>query len=427
MAAVKQPGDWIADRFQIFEVHEGGMGVVYVVNDHMGAPGRQIMALKTLRDDLLRHRSRRSRFATECRLWVQLGHHPNIVQAHAVEILENRPYVILELIQGGDLDRWIGSPRLDLVQSLRFGVQFCQGLEHAVRSGLHCHRDIKPANLMIGDGNTLKITDFGLARISDEMVSSRRTLPDGSIPLAEPTVHRAISWSDPLDRLGPSSPDNASVSVAVSSSSSAARPALRRARQTAVEPDSASLSSIPLATPKNAQRPGLGSTIDWETPGPAQTDDGEIGLAARGADGGVTDVNATADANSSRPATYDPRLTQSDARIGTRLYMAPEQVRDPRSVDSRADIYSFGVVLFEMIAGERPFKGKSPELIERQHARYAPPSLIPSIPHRYRKVAAAIDAIVQRCLKKDPADRYPKVADLRKALLRALSLVGARP
>jgi len=112
MVGVRSVGDWIGDRFEIFDVHEGGMSLVYVVHDHLGKSGRPVVALKTLKDELLGHKIRRSRFATECRLWVQLGQHPNIVQAYAVEIIEGKPYVVLELVQGGDLVRWIGSPRL---------------------------------------------------------------------------------------------------------------------------------------------------------------------------------------------------------------------------------------------------------------------------------------------------------------------------
>ena len=69
-------GDWIGSRFQIFDVHEGGMSLVYVVNDQTNGPGPKVVALKTLRSELLRSRVRVSRFATECRLWVQLGEHP---------------------------------------------------------------------------------------------------------------------------------------------------------------------------------------------------------------------------------------------------------------------------------------------------------------------------------------------------------------
>ena len=125
-------GDWIGDRFEIFDVHEGGMSLVYVVHDHLGKSGRTVVALKTLKDDLLGHRIRRSRFATECRLWVQVGQHPNIVQAYAVEIIEGRPYVVLELVQGGDLVRWIGSPGLTLFSHSGSGpVLSGDGARHA--------------------------------------------------------------------------------------------------------------------------------------------------------------------------------------------------------------------------------------------------------------------------------------------------------
>src|SRR5262249_46365430 len=149
MPGVISVGDWIGLRFQVFDVHEGGMSLVYVVNDHLGGPGPKVVALKTLRDDLLRSRTRVSRFAAECRLWAQLGKHPNIVRAYSVEIIDGRPYVVLELVPGGDLNRWIGTARLDLPRALRFGFQFCVGLEHALRQGLHCHRDIKPGNLLV--------------------------------------------------------------------------------------------------------------------------------------------------------------------------------------------------------------------------------------------------------------------------------------
>ena len=124
--------------------------------------------------------------------------------------------------------------------------------------------------------------------------------------------------------------------------------------------------------------------------------------------------------------TFDPRLTRAGARLGTGAYMAPEQFRDPGSVDARADIYAFGVVLFEMITGRLPFKGKSLESLDRQHANAEPPSVIASIPHRYARVAGDVDQIVQRCLKKDPTDRYRAMSDLRKAMLRVLTRMGVK-
>src|SRR5215210_3119321 len=170
MADKRQVGDWIANRFEIFDIHVGGMGIVYVVYDHQGESGHRVLALKTLRDEFLLDPRQVARFISECHTWIKLERHPYIVQAYSIQVI------------GGDLRRWIGTSRLDLPQALRFGVQFCLGMEHAVHKGLHCHRDIKPENLLITEGGTLKITDFGLAKVRDEEVMAG---PGGPIPIDE--------------------------------------------------------------------------------------------------------------------------------------------------------------------------------------------------------------------------------------------------
>jgi serine/threonine protein kinase len=403
MVGVRRVGDWIGDRFEIFDIHEGGMSLVYVVHDHLGKSGRTVVALKTLKDELLGHRIRRSRFATECRLWVQLGQHPNIVQAHAVEIIEGKPFVVLELVQGGDLIRWIGSPRLDLVQSLRFGVQFCQGMEHATRQGLSCHRDIKPGNLLITEDIVLKITDFGLARICEEMVAVRPELPDGTIPLAAaPRAPQRIIFTDPRDQevrpIGFANPDPAR----------AARPPAQKSAGVPAAGAGAGPGSAPKA-------PG--------SPIPAQKND--LAGVAKPTPTTMEKEKSTSE-HVSLGETADPRLTRSGARLGTGAYMSPEQFRDPGSVDFRADIYAFGVVLFEMITGKLPFLGKSLDMLDRQHSRYEPPSIIPSIPRSHARVASSVDQLVQRCLKKDPAHRFQTMPELRKAMLAILSRITAK-
>ena len=397
-------GDWIGGRFQVFDVHEGGMSLVYVVNDQMNGPGPKVVALKTLRRELLRSRIRVSRFAAECRLWVQLGEHPNIVRAHSVEIIDGRPYVVLELIQGGDLNRWIGTPRLDLGQAIRFGYQFCLGMEHALRQGLHCHRDIKPGNLLVTEDGTLKITDFGLARVSEEMLAVRPELPDGSIPLAEPAAPQPIIWTDPRDweSRGPASQIKSGAAVIPPEArSNGHRPNTTGSRMPAGPSQPQAFSSSDLAAPEQNPPRNI-------HPHP------------------LTTVEKETSEYVSPIETFDPRLTRTGARLGTGAYMAPEQFRDPRSVDVRADLYAFGVVLFEMITGGLPFKGRSLDDLGHQHSLHKPPSIVSSVHPRHAKLAKRIDEVVQRCLRKEPAERFRSVGELRQTLKQILAQLPRR-
>jgi serine/threonine protein kinase len=403
MVGAYSVGDWIGGRFQVFDVHEGGMSLVYVVNDQMNGPGPKVVALKTLRSELLRSRIRVSRFAAECRLWVQLGEHPNIVRAHSVEIIDRRPYVVLELIQGGDLNRWIAMPKRELAQAIWFACQFCLGMEHALRQGLHCHRDIKPGNLLVTEDGTLKITDFGLARVSEEMVAVRHELPDGSIPLAESDAPQPIIWTDPRDGLprGKASATKAVTAMIDTTRSACHHPNTKGSRGRIA-----------------GHQPVTSSTFELAFRG----QDSPGGASANS----MTTVEKEASGYGSALETLDPRLTRTGARLGTGAYMAPEQFRDPRLADVRADIYAFGVVLFEMITGELPFKGRSLDDLGQQHSLHKPPSIISSVHPRHAKLAKRIDDVVQRCLKKDPRDRFHSVGQLRQALKQILAQFSRR-
>jgi serine/threonine protein kinase len=400
MVGAYSVGDWIGGRFQVFDVHEGGMSLVYVVNDQMGGSGPQVVALKTPRNELLHSRILVSRFAAECRLWVQLGEHPNIVRAYSVEIIDGRPYVALELVQGGELSRWIGTPRLDLTRALRFGYQFCLGMEHALRQGLQCHRDIKPGNLLVTEDGTLKITDFGLARVSEEIVAVRAELPDGSIPLSENATAQTIIWTDPRDR---NEPAPASVKLAN----------VQKERSAAGLTDLLPIGKGDLATSRTAKTPDFscsGMAIPLQDLARDARDPHAMTTVARETNESISLVE-----------TSDPRLTRTGVRLGTGPYMAPEQFRDPRSVDVRADLYAFGVVLFEMITGGLPFKGQSIDALSHQHSQHKPPSIVSSVSSRHAKLAKRIDEIVQRCLMKDPVQRYSSVAELRHAFKQVLT------
>jgi serine/threonine protein kinase len=111
----------------------------------------------------------------------------------------------------------------------------------------------------------------------------------------------------------------------------------------------------------------------------------------------------------------------STEAIGTPGYMAPEQINDPETVDIRADIYSVGVVMFELLMGRRPYEGTVNEIFA-QHLQKAPPLVVrPDLP---APEVQAANAIIQHCLEKNPANRYQHPNELTQAITAAMQ---ARP
>ncbi len=101
-------------------------------------------------------------------------------------------------------------------------------------------------------------------------------------------------------------------------------------------------------------------------------------------------------------------LTRTAALVGSPVYMAPEQLESSKDVDSRADIWSLGVVFYELLSGKQPFGGDTlPQLCVsiREHEAPSLVGLRPDVP-------AELDRVVQRCLAKRRQDRYPSVAEL---------------
>jgi serine/threonine-protein kinase len=115
-------------------------------------------------------------------------------------------------------------------------------------------------------------------------------------------------------------------------------------------------------------------------------------------------------------SSADEELTQTGSVMGTATYFSPEQAQG-LAVDARADLYSLGVVLYEMVTGRPPFSGDSPLAIAYKHVQDPPPrpsTLVPDIP-------AGLEAIIMKLLQKQPDNRYASAQDLRSDLNRFLS------
>jgi len=295
--------NWIQRRYAIENILYGGMGIVFIVLE------KRInykFAVKTFQDKYWKSIASVERFKREGVLWTNLEKHPNIVQAHWVEINSGQPFVFLEYVPFGSLVDLINREHLlDVERALRFAINFCWGMNHAVKIVPNfVHRDIKPSNCLIGEDDTLKISDFGLAK--------------------------SIPYNFEIERN------------------------------------------------KNDR--------DFKQSNIYQTN----------IKGGV---------------------------FGTIPYMAPELFVNPNSESIRSDIYSFGMVLFEMFAGELCFSFEDIGQWVDAHIRIQPKDL-----RSVRKdVPQKISEIVFKCLSKNPNDRFNNFLEIETLLQNIYkSITGSR-
>jgi predicted Ser/Thr protein kinase len=160
------PGTIIAERYRIVALlGKGGMGEVYRADDlKLG----QSVALKFLAADLAKDPGRRERFHNEVRIARQVAH-PNVCRVYDIGEMEGHTYLSMEYVDGEDLSsllRRIG--RVPPDKALEIARQMCAGLAAAHERGI-LHHDLKPANVMLDGRGRVRITDFGLAALADDI------------------------------------------------------------------------------------------------------------------------------------------------------------------------------------------------------------------------------------------------------------------
>ncbi len=294
-AEVSRPaevGETIGKYRIVEELGAGGMGIVYAAED---TELRRKVALKLLARTDVQHAGRLRRFRREARALARLSH-PNIVTIHSVEHADDRYFLTTELVAGRPLADLISAGGLAPDRFFAIALPLSRGLAAAHEQGV-THRDLKPANVMVGDGDAVKILDFGLAKL-------RRGEAEGE-----------------------------------------------------------------------------------ETPGPSAMLTPPTGIV-----------------------------------MGTMPYMSPEQV-EGRPLDPRSDIFSIGVMLYELAAGSRPFEAESSAALTSAILTQEPASLAglrPDLPPR-------LDRIIRRCLAKDPENRYQRAESLSRDLARLQAAIRLHP
>ncbi len=157
-------GRMLDNRYEILEIiGSGGMAVVYKARCHRL---NRLVAVKILKDENLEDEDFCRRFHAESQAVAMLSH-PNIVSVYDVSSTEDQDYIVMELIDGITLKQYMEKKGvLNWRETVHFATHIARALEHAHSRGL-VHRDIKPHNVMVLKNGSVKVADFGIARMME--------------------------------------------------------------------------------------------------------------------------------------------------------------------------------------------------------------------------------------------------------------------
>lgn len=369
-AAPLSPGMLLGDHYRVIRViDEGGMGLVYEVE--RTTDNRRLAAkVLTMGPDIAAIR----RFAREAQILARL-HHPNLISIADIDATSGGVlYIVMELVNGSSLRQL--RPRFG---ELRFGLSVLRQIALAL-SELHAqgviHRDLKPENVLVmqqapDELPFVKLADFGISIFRDEA---------RSIPAAP--EH---------------SPQEAADPGAGAAAGKAASGDARGAEEAA------------------AALHGGDEGEDEASLGRANTEP-EGRASAATAESARAELTRTDPADGA--ASGDDRLrTQTGVIIGTPLYMAPELARGSRDAQPASDVFSLGVVAYELLTGKMPFD--QPPIVTRAIQREVGTSPLldqcPGLP-------GPLAEIFERCLATEPS-RRPTAQEI--ALLVTATLEAA--
>src|SRR5215471_6196391 len=356
---------------------KGGMGAVYLAT-HLGTD--RYVALKLIVPQFMQNEEFVERFKREARAAGRLRH-PHVVDVtdfgFSGEGAERVAYLVMEYLDGCTLsDVLHEESRLPLYWVVDILEQVCSAVHEAHQQGI-VHRDLKPDNIWLEPnglgGYRVKVLDFGIAKLGEAAPADLEFIPPAHLDEETATLIRS---SQPLQ-----------ATAAAGS---------REVRPTIAAPI------------ENAEAATL---IQPAGPEEASPDNGDQATRMfQRARATVAEARATAIPIAAGSA--DTGLTRVGAILGTPLYMSPEQCRGLH-LDARSDIYSLGVIAYQMLTGATPFTGETTNII-RAHKESQPTP----VRQLNKKVPQRVERVVMWALEKDPAAR-PQTAVALAGSMRA--------
>ena len=363
-------GQVLDDKYRLEQLlGQGGMGAVYLAT-HLGT--ERYVALKLISPQFMRNNEFVERFKREARAAGRLRH-PNVVDVTDfgfARVQEGQvAYLVMEYLDGCTLgDVLAEEQRLPLEWVADIMEQVCSAVHEAHQQGI-IHRDLKPDNIWLEPnrlgGYRVKVLDFGIAKLN----------PTAEAPAEENAASTII--------------DNVSQLRAAATSEAAA---------TDLEVNTL------LQSPQLTRRFTTQHDINAEEDGTLLFGD------TKGTDGRHHGTTVPGSA-----------LTRVGAIMGTPLYMSPEQCGGGH-VDMRSDIYSLGVIAYQMLAGEPPFSGNT-SAVMRAHREQSPQHLRERA--RPRRIPKRVAGVVMSALSKNPADRPATAFAFASSLRGQTEGVGA--
>jgi serine/threonine protein kinase len=377
-------GETLDDKYRLEQMlGRGGMGAVYLAT-HLGT--ERYVALKLISPQFMRNREFVERFKREARAAGRLRH-PNVVDVTDfgfAKVNEGQvAYLVMEYLDGCTLgDVLAEEKRLPLEWVADILEQVCSAVHEAHQQGI-VHRDLKPDNIWLEPNRLgsyrVKVLDFGIAKVGAATTPVPEDEDATATIIDNVSAERAAAAAT---KLHSANPENETL---LKSTGDAVGTLLQNEKLT---------------------RPFNPGEHEDEEDGTLLFDDHTHHHSAR-----HTEYIST--------AAQGPALTRVGAIMGTPLYMSPEQCGGGY-VDKRSDIYSLGVIAFQMLAGEPPFSGNT-SAVMRAHREQKPSDL-----HAVSaKIPKSVSGVVMSALAKNPAERPPTAFAFASALRGQSEGIGA--